>query len=137
MTYFDIIAATNKIAKQKQIHVHFRDTVTNETEFKEQIRFYDEEQDWIVPDWNEPQPITWEEVLDVMDDIITEGKLNKCKEQARKLLTESDWAATTDVQAALQNPLEWVIYRETIRRLFINPQVNPTFPNKPEVHWNI
>jgi hypothetical protein len=137
MNYTDIILAKKILCKEKRVDAHFVDTVTNETEFKEQIRFYDEEQDWIVPDWNEPQPITWEEILDVIDDVILENKLNKCKEQARKLLADSDWAAAVDVQSSIENPLDWLNYRDTIRKLFLRPEVNPTFPVKPEVRWII
>jgi hypothetical protein len=137
MNYTDIILAKKILCKEKQVDAHFVDSVTSEQEFKEHIRFFDAELDWVKPDWNEPQPITWEEILDVIDDVILEDKLNKCKKEARKLLAESDWAATTDVQSCIENPLDWLNYRDTVRKLFLRPQVNPTFPVKPEVRWII
>lgn len=137
MNYTDIILAKKILCKEKQVDAHFVDSVTSEQEFKEHIRFFDAELDWVKPDWNEPQPFTWEDVLAIYDDISLHTKLNACKQQAKKLLSESDWAATTDVQSCIENPLDWLNYRDTVRKLFLRPEVNPTFPVKPEVRWII
>lgn len=134
--YTDIIIATSKAAASKSIPYHFVDEVTNEEQFKERIRFYDGE-DWLIPNWEEEQQLTWSEVTALVDDTKTQTALNKCKEDAKALLAETDWAATVDVQSALQNPIDWLKYREEVRRLLINPVVEPSFPDKPDVRWNI
>jgi len=137
MNYTEIILAKKILCKEKQVDAHFVDSVTSEEEFKEHIRFFDPELDWVKPDWDIPQPFTWEDVLAIYDDVALQTKLNACKQQAKKLLSESDWAATTDVQSCIENPLDWLNYRDTVRKLFLRPEVNPTFPVKPEVRWII
>jgi hypothetical protein len=83
MNYTDIILAKKILCKEKQVDAHFVDSVTSEQEFKEHIRFFDAELDWVKPDWNEPQPFTWEDVLAIYDDISLHTKLNACKQQAK------------------------------------------------------
>jgi cysteine synthase len=134
--YTDIIIATSKVAAEKQVAYHFVDEVTTAEQFKERIRFYDGE-DWLIPNWEDEQPLTWEEMVVRIDDTQLQTALNKCKDEARKLLSESDWAATIDVQQQLENPLEWLAYREEVRRLFVNPVANPVFPTKPLSRWSI
>lgn len=138
--YTDVILAATKVAKLKDVHFHFRDTVTTEQEFKDNIRFYNQETDWYAPDWENPdiqQPLTWEDVEEVIEETIVEIKTQECKLKAKQLLTDSDWSVTPDVQASLQNPLDWINYRESVRRLFLNPVANASFPTLPEVRWNI
>jgi hypothetical protein len=135
--YTDIIAATTVVAKEKNVPIHFRDAVTNEAEFKEHIRFYDEQHDWVVPDWEHEQPFTWQDVQPHIETQANNFLLSECKNKARKLLADSDWSVTSDVQSALQNPTDWLNYRETVRNIFLNPVVNPSFPAIPDVRWNL
>lgn len=137
MNYTDIIIATKKLAKERQVDAHFVDTVTNEDEFKENIRFYDDELDWVKPDWNNTQPITWADVLDIIGTVAQQSKLNICKQQAKKLLAESDWAVLPDAAAALDNSNEWVMYRAALRALVAYPVADHVFENPPRVGWNI
>jgi hypothetical protein len=137
MIYTDIIIATKRLAKEKRVYAHFVDSVTNEEEFKENIRFYDPELDWVKPNWEFPQAITWEEVLSILDEVALQNKLNICKEQAKKLLAETDWAVLPDAATALDNPQEWVLYRAALRSLIANPIENPRFDPIPHVSWKI
>lgn len=137
MIYTDVIIALKRLCKEKHIDAHFVDTTTNEEEFKENIRFFDEEHDWVKPDWDYPQPIQWQEVVDIIDAVALETKLNNCKEQAKKLLAETDWAVLPDAALALDNPEEWVMYRAALRALIANPVENPRFDPKPHVSWKI
>lgn len=137
MNYEDIIVATKRLAREKQVDAHFVDSVTTEEEFKENIRFFDPELDWVKPDWDIPQAITWEEVLTIIDEVSLQSKLNICKEQAKKLLAETDWAVLPDAAAALDNPNEWVMYRAYLRALVVSPVADHEFENPPRVSWNI
>jgi hypothetical protein len=132
-----IFTAALKLAEQTGVPFYFSSLVTNEQEFKEHVRFHDGVSDWNIPDWEQEQPYTWQDIEDILDGVKDQLQESKCKEEARKLLAETDWAATVDVQNALQNPIDWLTYREEVRRLFINPVVNPSFPAKPDVRWNI
>jgi hypothetical protein len=132
-----IFTAVLELSKTVGVPFYFSNLITNEQEFKEHVRFHDGKDDWLIPDWTQPQPYNWEDILAIIDSITENISKQKCKEQARKLLSESDWAATTDVQSCIENPLDWLNYRDTVRKLFLRPEVNPTFPVKPEVRWII
>lgn len=137
MIYTDIILAKKLLCKEKRVDAHFVDTVTNEEEFKENIRFFDEELDWVKPNWDVPQPITWEDILAIHDEVALQSKLNICKQQAKKLLAESDWAVLPDAAASLDNPNEWVMYRAALRALVASPVADHVFEKPPRVSWNI
>jgi hypothetical protein len=137
MIYTDIIIATKKLARERRVDAHFVDTTTNEEEFKENIRFFDTELDWVKPNWDAEQPITWADVLSIHDEVATQNKLNICKEQAKKLLAESDWAVLPDAAAALNNQNDWVMYRAYLRGLLTTPVADHVFQSPPTVHWNI
>jgi hypothetical protein len=137
MNYTDIIIATKRLAREKQVDAHFVDTVTNEQEFKENIRFFDSELDWVKPDWTITQPIVWADVLDIIETVAQQSKLNICKQQAKKLLAESDWAVLPDAAAALENANEWVMYRAALRALVAYPVADHVFENPPRVGWDI
>ena len=63
-------------------------------------------------------------------------KANKmsCKEQAKALLSASDWSVLSDV--GLQNAADFVAYRNTLRNLVINPVEAPVFPTEPNPVWS-
>jgi len=137
MIYTDIIIATKRLAKERKVNAHFVDSVTNEEQFKENIRFFDVELDWVKPNWDNTQPITWADVLAIHDEVALQSKLNICKQQAKKLLAESDWAVLPDAAATLNNPNDWVMYRAALRALVVTPVADHTFENPPSVSWNI
>lgn len=62
-----------------------------------------------------------------------EQLLFACKQKAKKLLEESDWAVLPDV--GLQNSSEFVAYRTILRGLVVQPQENPNFPLEPTPIW--
>jgi len=91
-----------------------------------------EEVEWIAP-WSTP---TWAEVEIAMLQV----SKNQCKEQASKLLYETDWTTIPDVadpanSPYLTNQAEFIAYRNQVRQLAVNPVANPTFPTKPTEVW--
>ena len=73
----------------------------------------------------------------------TQEKVAKedCKQQASKLLYDTDWTTIPDVANPANNPYltnqaEFIAYRSAVRQLAVNPVVNPTFPIKPTTQWS-
>jgi hypothetical protein len=65
----------------------------------------------------------------------------ECKRQASKLLYETDWTTIPDVIDSSNSPYllnqnEFIVYRNELRKLAVNPVVNPEFPIKPESQWS-
>lgn len=65
---------------------------------------------------------------------------NKCKEDASKLLYETDWTTIPDVADPantpyLTNQAEFIAWRSQIRAFAVNPVVDPVFPPKPNEIW--
>lgn len=63
-----------------------------------------------------------------------------CKEQASKLLYETDWTTIADVADPaytpyLTNQAAFIAWRSQIRALAVNPVVDPVFPPKPTEIW--
>lgn len=70
----------------------------------------------------------------------TQAKKNTCKQQASKLLYETDWTTIPDVadpanSPYLTNQAEFIAWRSQIRALAVNPVVDPIFPEKPVEIW--
>jgi len=57
-----------------------------------------------------------------------------CKEQAKQLLSASDWSVLSDV--GLQNAADFVTYRGILRGLVISPVEAPQFPTEPNPVWS-
>jgi hypothetical protein len=62
------------------------------------------------------------------------SKLIFCKQQAKRLLTESDWSALPDV--GLVNSEDFIAYRAQVRSLMIMPVEDPEWPTKPTAVWS-
>ena len=62
-----------------------------------------------------------------------EQLIERVKLKAEKLLADSDWSVLSDV--ALQNQTDWLIYRNSLREIRINPTTEVIWPVKPEVVW--
>jgi hypothetical protein len=133
----EIFTAALQLSNQIGVAFYFSNLVTDEQSFKDNVRFHDGLGDWVVPDWTQKQPYTWEDIEAIIDTIKENLAKEKCKATAKQLLADSDWSVTSDVQNALQNPLDWVNYRERVRHYFLNPIVDPSFPALPDVRWNI
>jgi hypothetical protein len=67
--------------------------------------------------------------------------LNACKQQASKLLYETDWTTIPDVadptksNPYLVNVQDYVTYRSALRQLAVYPVANPVWPTKPVSQW--
>jgi len=62
-----------------------------------------------------------------------EFKKNNCKDQAKFLISKSDWAVLPDVK--IENKTEFENYRSVLRNYILNPVENPIFPPEPEPIW--
>lgn len=133
----EIFTAVMQLSQTVGIPFYFSNLVTNEQEFKEYARFHDGEGDWITPDWTQEQPYTWESVVEIIDNVKEQLSKEKCKVEAKRLLSESDWAVLPDAAAALDNPHDWVMYRAALRALVASPVAGHIFENPPRVSWNI
>jgi len=69
------------------------------------------------------------------------GKL-ACADQAKAILTATDWTSIADVgNAEMSNPYlvnqaEFIAYRSTIRNYAVNPVVDPEWPTPPTEQWS-
>ena len=93
-----------------------------------------------VVNWiNPPQsPLTQEQIDEAFKNLSSKIGFNLCKEQAVRFLQLTDWAALTDLNTGspkLLNQNEFLIYRQTIRSLIVNPIENPTWPAMPTAKW--
>ena len=84
---------------------------------------------------NIPQP-TAEEIQAEIARLEVQVPLDKCKQQAKKLLVDTDWVVLADVAASLANQADFIAYRAAIRALIINPVANPSFPAVPTAQWS-
>jgi hypothetical protein len=91
--------------------------------------------------WLSDTPKPTQEELDALWPS-TEETLAKqaCKQQASKLLYETDWTTIPDVADPantpyLTNSAAFIAWRSQIRALAVNPVVDPVFPPKPDEVW--
>lgn len=56
-----------------------------------------------------------------------------CKEQAKTLLSASDWSVLPDVQ--ITNKAAFDNYRAILRGYVISPVTDPTWPTEPQPVW--
>jgi hypothetical protein len=62
------------------------------------------------------------------------SKMMWCKQQAKRLLSATDWSALPDV--GLVNAEEFTAYRAAVRALMITPVEDPTWPAVPTAIWS-
>lgn len=91
--------------------------------------------------WLDSSPKPTQAELDVLW-VPTQDTLAKqnCKNQASKLLYETDWTTIPDVanpanSPYLTNQAEFISWRSQVRALAVNPVANPVFPSKPNEVW--
>lgn len=93
---------------------------------------------WIVP----PTPaLTDEQISAEQARLEALLPLNICKQQASALLYATDWTTIPDVANPANNPYltnqsEFIAYRNEVRKLAVNPVINPVFPNTPTAQWS-
>ena len=65
-----------------------------------------------------------------------------CADQAKAILTATDWTSIADVgNAEMSNPYlvnqaEFIAYRSTVRGYAVNPVVDPVWPTPPTEQWS-
>jgi hypothetical protein len=84
---------------------------------------------------NITQP-TAEEIQAEIARLEVQVPLDKCKQQAKKLLADTDWALVADAAASLTNQADFIAYRAAVRALAVNPVANPSFPTVPTAQWS-
>jgi len=83
--------------------------------------------------------MTQEELASYVQPTEDDLKAN-CKEKAQSLLKQTDWTEIPSVINTANTPHlvnydEFVIYRNFIRILAVNPITNPTWPTIPTEQW--
>lgn len=94
--------------------------------------------EWLSPEI--PQP-SQQEVDDEIATLTAEQPLADCKKQASLLLYETDWTTIPDITNTandpyLTNQADFIAYRNTVRKLAVNPVANPIFPVIPTAQWS-
>ena len=86
--------------------------------------------------------LTEQEVQDEITALTLQQPFTDCKNQASKLLYETDWTTIADVadpaksNPYLTNQAEFVSYRSDVRKLAVNPVANPVWPVLPTAQWS-
>jgi hypothetical protein len=95
--------------------------------------------EWLSPEI--PMP-TEQEVNDEIVVLDSEQPFADCKQEASRMLYETDWTTIADVadptksQPYLLNQADFVTYRSALRKLAVYPEANPTWPTKPVSQWS-
>lgn len=95
--------------------------------------------EWLSTDIAQP---TEAEVNAEIAALTLQQPLTDCKNEATKLLYETDWTTIADVadptksSPYLLNQNEFVAYRSNVRKLAVNPVANPVWPILPIAQWN-
>jgi hypothetical protein len=82
-------------------------------------------------------PVEYDPVL-----VQEEAAKLSCADQAKSILTATDWTSISDVgNAEMSNPYlinqaEFIAYRSTIRNYAVNPVVDPVWPTQPIEQWS-
>jgi hypothetical protein len=105
------------------------------------IEFKDSKQNQDInslPDWALQLIVEWDnanhkEQNPVVVPLTTEQLLEKCKYQAKFLLSISDWSVLPDVGLANQDA--FVFYRLNLRNLVKNPVTDPIWETEPIPVW--
>ena len=67
--------------------------------------------------------------------LVTEqAQKDSCKEKAKALLAQTDWAVLPDVGLANQDA--FIFYRLNLRNLVKNPVADPVFEDVPQAIWS-
>lgn len=75
-------------------------------------------------------------------DLQVQQPFAECKQEATRLLYETDWTTIADVanpqvsNPYLMNQPEFVAYRSQLRQLAVYPVANPVWPTKPTAIWS-
>ena len=92
-------------------------------------------------DWLDSSPKPTQEELDALWPSTEEAQAKSaCKKEASQRLYDTDWTTIADVanpvnSPYLSNQADFIVYRNAVRKLAVNPVANPTFPDKPNEIW--
>lgn len=98
--------------------------------------------DYSTLEWFSDTPKPTQAELDALapntDEVLAK---NACKKQASELLYATDWTTIPDVASPTNNPYltnqaEFIAYRNEVRKLAVNPVINPVFPTVPTAQWS-
>ena len=69
-----------------------------------------------------------------------QANITACKQEASQRLYDTDWTTIADVANPVNSPFlsnqaDFIVYRNAVRKLAVNPVANPTFPDKPDQIW--
>lgn len=86
--------------------------------------------------WHKPSvaPVTEEQIKAELTRLEALAPLNACKEKAKALLAQTDWAVLPDVGLANQDA--FVFYRLNLRNLVKNPVADAVFEDVPQAIWS-
>ena len=79
-----------------------------------------------------------ETINNELTNLINSYNLEQVKSKAMSLLQATDWATLSDVTTAtpkLINQASFFTYRQAIRAIAVNPQLNPSWPSLPTEEW--
>lgn len=88
-----------------------------------------------------PQP-SEQEVQDEITTLTLQQPYTDCKNKASKLLYLTDWTTIADVadpmksDPYLTNQSAFIVYRSNLRKLAVNPVVDPVWPVEPAATWS-
>lgn len=91
--------------------------------------------------WLDSSPKPTQDELDALWQSTQDAIAKKdCKIQAKSILQATDWATIPDVADSVNSPYlsnqnDFIVYRNAIRKLAVNPEVNPTWPTEPQPVW--
>jgi hypothetical protein len=106
---------------------------------------------WSLTNVNEYSTLVWysEDIPEPSEDLINQeiASLNAnqplvdCKNEASKLLYETDWTTIPDITNTandpyLTNQADFIAYRNAVRKLAVNPVADPVFPPVPTAQWS-
>ena len=93
---------------------------------------------WFSPEIPVP---TYEQVQDEITALDVQKPFVDCKNQASKLLYETDWTTIPDITNTANNPYllnqaDFIAYRNQLRKLAVNPVADPVWPTAPSAQWS-
>ena len=69
-----------------------------------------------------------------LEAVTIQAQKDDCRDKAKQLLSQTDWAVLPDV--TLVNQEAFVFYRLNLRNLVINPVTDPVWEVMPEPVWS-
>jgi hypothetical protein len=73
-------------------------------------------------------------VIVVNQEKLFQYKKQECKNQAKALISQSDWSVLPDVK--ILNKSEFELYRSKLRAFILEPVEDPIFPEEPNPIWS-